>query len=464
MKRLAYWQKLLYAAGSLGTALSYQAFATHIQFLYIDILGVSAAWIGRGWGLYGVWNAINDPLAGYWSDRTRSRWGRRKPWIALALIPMALFFWLLWVPPLSVLRGQAPLLVYFMVVVLIFDLLWTIVVMNWTALLPEMFTDEAERASASGWREFFSIFGLLVGVALPPLIVGAAWSGRGTMALLFALITVASFVLVLAGAREPRDAGEEQAPFGQALRMAVARAPFRWFLVANLFKEFIFSMLAASIQFWGKYVLKIQAPITLGGVALSIELQTSILLGLAFIMALPGLPLWTWAAKRYGAVRAWQLAQAAFAASTVLMFLAHDFYTGVLSTAFVGLTFGGLLMLPNLLVADIVDEDALVTGAQRSGMFFGVNGFVIRFAFTMQGLLLAALLGGSGYVRPTPEVLFPAQPASAELAIRSMMTVVPFLASLVVLFALSRYPLQGEPLAELRRQVEAAQARPAAGA
>lgn len=182
--RLKYWQKLLYAAGSLGVALSYQVFGTYIQFFYIDILGVKASLVGIGWSVYGIWNAVNDPLAGYWSDNTKTRWGRRIPWIAGVFIPVGLFFYLLWVPPSPLIKGgQIPLFVYFMAVVLIFDLLWTLVVLNWTALFPEMITDEKERASVSGWRQFFSLLGVLVGVALPPVLVGADWSRRGGMAL-----------------------------------------------------------------------------------------------------------------------------------------------------------------------------------------------------------------------------------------------------------------------------------------
>ncbi|TMQ51693.1 MAG: MFS transporter, partial [Candidatus Eisenbacteria bacterium] len=151
--KLTGWQKILYASGSLGVALSYQAFGTYIQFLYIDILGLKASLVGVGWSLYGIWNALNDPLAGYFSDRTRSRWGRRTPWIAGAFIPLGLFFYLLWVPPAPLLRsGRTPLFVWFMAMILVFDLLWTIVVMNWSALFPEMIPEPRERAADPGGR------------------------------------------------------------------------------------------------------------------------------------------------------------------------------------------------------------------------------------------------------------------------------------------------------------------------
>ncbi len=464
--RLKYWQKLLYAAGSLGVALSYQAFGTYIQFFYIDILGVKASLIGIGWSLYGIWNAVNDPLAGYWSDNTKTRWGRRVPWIAGLCIPMGLLFYLLWVPPSPLIKGgQIPLFVYFMAVVLIFDLLWTLVVLNWTALFPEMITDEKERASVSGWRQVFSLLGVLVGVALPPILVGADWSRRGGMALMFAVLTTATFGLSLLGSKEDLSIQQEkQPPFLPALKATLKSLTFRWFVLANLHKEYVFSMMTASIPFWAKYVLRVQSPVTAFGVELDAGLQNSLLLGLAFIMALPGVPLWTAVAKRFGGRRGWQTSQATFAASMILMFLANDFFQGVAATSVLGLSLAGLLVFPDLLISDVIDEDETVTGARREGMYFGMNGFLIRFAFTMQGITTGTILYLTRYVSSTPDNLYPVQPAAAVFGIRVMTSLFPILASLVVLWALSRYPLHGARLAAVREQRDRLHAAQAGGA
>lgn len=455
--KLPYWQKILYASGSLGVALSYQAFATYIQFLYIDILGLKAALVGIGWSIYGIWNAVNDPLAGYFSDNTRSRFGRRIPWIASTFIPVGLFFYLLWVPPTPLIRGgQTPLFVYFMAIVLVFDLIWTLITMNWTALFPEMIADEKERASVSGWRQVFSILGLLLGVALPPILVGADWSGRGGMALTFGIVTSATFGISLLGSKEnPAIQQEEQPPFLPALKATFNSSSFRWFLAANLHKEFIYSIMTASIPFWAKYVLRVQGPVTAFGMELDAGLQNSLLLGTAFIMALPGVPIWTAVAKRWGGRRGWQVSQATFALSMVLLFLANDFFQGVISTSIVGLSLAGLLVFPDLLISDVIDEDETVVGARREGMYFGINGFIIRFAFTMQGITTAIILGLSGYVASTADNLYPAQPAPAVFGLRFMTAAIPILASVVVIWTLQRYPLHGERLKSLRAKIAA---------
>ncbi len=465
--KLTYWQKLFYSAGSLGAALSYQAFGTYIQFLYIDRLGLKATLVGGGWALYGIWNAINDPLTGYWSDHTRTRFGRRTPWIAATFIPLGLFFYLLWVPPAPLLKPgeQLPLFVYFMGIVLVFDLLWTIIVMNWTSLFPEMITEGRERATVSGWRQFFSVIGLLIGVALPPILVGSDWSGRGGMALLFGIITSVTFGLSLLGVRE-RPVAADAAPqpaFIPAFKNTIARISFRWFLTASLLKEFIFSMLAASIPFWAKYVLLVQTPVTAGSVTLSVEVQNSLLLGLAFIMALPGLPIWTAVAKRVGGRRGWQISQLTFAISMLILFLAQNFWQGLVGTALTGLSLAGLLVFPDLLIADIIDEDELVMQCRREGMFFGVNGFVIRFAFTLQGLIVGAVFAFSGYISSSSATLYPVQPAPAVFGIRAMTTLLPLVASLLVVLALHRYPLHGAKLADLHAAVARLRQPDAAG-
>lgn len=445
------WRKIIYASGSLGVALSYQAFGTYIQFLYIDILGLKASLVGLGWSLYGIWNAVNDPLAGHLSDRTRSRWGRRRPWIAGAFIPLGLFFYLVWVPPSPLLEdGSTPLFVYFMGMILLFDLAWTIVVMNWSAVFPEMIPDPHERAGVSGWRQFFSVLGLLVGVALPPVLVGADWSGRGSMAILLAVVTSLSFGLALVAIRERPGGARQTLGFGRAMLASWRSRAFRWFLVANVHKELIYSLLTATVPFWAKYVLRIQGPVTVRGFSLAPELQNSLLLGTAFIMTLPALPLWTAVARRLGARRGWQLAQAAFALAMIAVFLSRDFFQGVASMALAGLGLAGLLVSPDLLISDVIDEDETVTGHRREGMYFGLNGLIIRFAFTLQGLATGLILHATRYVGASPQNLYPVQPEAALLGIRTLMALLPILASLVVIAALQGYPLHGERYHRMR--------------
>ncbi|MEW5985987.1 MAG: MFS transporter [Chloroflexota bacterium] len=445
---------LLYASGSLATALSYQAFSTYIQFLYIDILGLRAAWVGTVWSLYGLWNAVNDPLAGYWSDRTRTRWGRRIPWMVGLFIPLSITFYLLWTPPAG--AADLSLLWYFLFFVLAFDLTWTIVVMNWTALFPEMVPEEKQRATISAWRQVFSLVGLLVGVALPPLLVGEDWSGRGTMALLFAVITAVFFGLSILGSKERPEFSHDQAlPLKAALRATFTNRDFVYFLGVNLMIQFVFLALTSTVPFYAKYVLRIQGPVAAGGITLDVGLQNSLLLAVPFVIALPAMGIWTAVAHRLGAWRTLRVACLAGAASLLLFFWPHDFWTGVTATGIFGLTLAGLLMLTDLLVADVVDADELVTGARREGLYFGMNGLVIRLAYTIQGLITGAVLTVTGYVAPAATTLYPEQPTAALNGIRLMIAGIPTLAMFMAFLLLRGYRLHGRRLTAVQAEVAA---------
>jgi glycoside/pentoside/hexuronide:cation symporter, GPH family len=453
--------RLLYASGSLGVALSYQAFSAYIQFLYIDILGVRAALIGFTWAIYGIWNAVNDPLAGYWSDRTRTRWGRRVPWIAALFIPLSITFFLLWFPfgntaSLSEIR----LLIYFLIVVLIFDLIWTLVVMNWSALFPEIATTEKERSSVSAWREVFSIFGLLIGVALPPVLAGADWSNRTYMAFILAAITAISIGVSLLGSKErPEFAAEPSPPFKEAVRLTLRNRDFIYFLGANLMIQYVFLAMASSIPFYAKYVLTIQAPTTLAGITLDPELQNSLLLAAAFLTALPAMAIWLRLARRYGAWRALRGACMMAAATAVYFFFPNTFQGGLLGTSLFGLSLAGLLMLTTPLIADITDEDEVLTGARREGMFFGMNGLIIRLAFVIQGILTAIILTATRYVAPAGEILYPSQPDSAIFGFRLLTGGFPAVALVIAFLLLGGYTLHGARAEQVRTEAASLQAR-----
>lgn len=456
--RLPRWQLILYASGSLATALSYQAFSTYIQFLYIDVYGVRAVWIGLVWSIYGLWNAINDPLAGYLSDRTQSRWGRRIPWIAAVFIPLSLTFYLLFVPPAGIKAdGESALLLYFLFFVLLFDLLWTIVVMNWTALFPEMVPDEKQRATVSAWRQIFSVIGLLIGVALPPIIAGADWSGVGMVAAILAVVTALFFGISLLGSRErPEFVADEPLPFRESIRVTVANRNFMVFLAVNLMVQFVFLALTSTTPFYTKYVLKIQTDLNLAeGITLDVATQNSIFLGLTFIVALVALPVWAALTRRWGAWKALRICTLFAAVILLGFFFASDFYSGLAVAMVFGVGLAGLLMLTDLLIADMVDADELVTDARREGLYFGMNGLIIRLAFTIQGAITAVVLTMTGYVAPAVDILYPQQPVTAVWGLRFMIAGFPALALVAAYFLLGKYTLHGEKLTAMRTAVTA---------
>ncbi len=449
------WQKIAYASGSLATAVSYQAFANRIQFFYIDVIGVSAAVAGIVWFLYGLWNAVNDPLMGLVSDRTRTRWGRRIPYIRFGAAPLGVLFLLLWTPPAGV--DVALLVVYFFVMIFLFDGLWTLVVIAWTSLFPEMYHDESERAVVAGWREVFSVIGLIVGIALPATLVASfGWAGMG---LIIGVVTVIFFLTSLSGSREnPANIPEANLNPVESLRVTFANRAFLWFMLANLGKEIMFLLLVAVFPFYAKYVLRLTDGTRILGMEMDAATQETFALGALFILSIPLLFVWTRITQRIGGRRAWQLGSFMMVPGLIVIFLASDMHTGMLGILLIALGFPALLMTHNLLLADMIDEDELNVGQRREGAYFGVNGAIIRLAFAFQGILFAIILPLSGYVAPPEGVEYIEQPASAIGGFRLLMALAPILCLGVSVFALERFPLHGERLAHVKARQEARRA------
>ena len=435
---------IVYSAGSLGTALLMQAFNAKIRYYYIDILRLPHTWVGLAMTIYAVWNAINDPLAGQISDRTRTRWGRRIPYILFGTLPLMLCFVALWVPPFRVDTGQGVLLfVYFLIVINLFDTLWTLVVLNWTALFPEMMPDLKERAEVSAWRQVFSLIGLVIGVALFPMVQEIL--GWGWTAVIFALIGGASlFVSLLGSFERPEFSQEKSLGFFVAIRETFRNRSFRYFLVLNLFIEFIFELLLSTLPFYREYVLRVGA------------MEETYLLGTVFLVSFPMLFLWNAVTQRIGSRQALIASCLVFAAAVLPLLFVNSLVPAIIVMAFVGMGLAGLLMLTDLLLADTVDEDELITGVRREGMFFGINGFIIRFGIAMTSGVQSLVWGLTGY-DPNLDVQAP----TAVFGLRLLMSAVPILGMALATVFTWLYPLHGERLARVKADVEALHAEKA---
>ena len=438
--------KILYSSGAFATTLSYQTFTAFVLFFYVDTLKLDPQLVGLGWAIYGLWNAVNDPLAGYLTDSTRTRWGRRLPYIAGGAVPLALAFALLWTPPFRVEHGEGwSLFAYFLTVILIFDTLWTLVALNYTALFPEMFSNVHDRAHVSAWRQVFNVAGLLGALGLSPLIHSTlGWPALGW---LFAPLIAGVLFLSLTVSRErPECRQETPLRLSASLKATLVNRSFLAFIGTNLFIQVAFVMIPAMMPFFAKYVLRISDP-----------WQVSVLMALPLLGILPALPLWNRLTVRLDAASALGWALGAFALGLVPLFWVRDVVSSLLVMGFLGIGLAGLFMLPDLLIADVIDEDEVKTGVRREGLYFGMNGFLIRFAFTLQGLITGTVLSATGYQADTVE-----QTAEALWGLRVLIAGVPLGALGLSWLALRFYALRGEHLNTMKEALARLHAQKAA--
>ncbi|MGE5591369.1 MAG: MFS transporter [Bacillota bacterium] len=430
------WRDVLYSMGNLSANLAGQAVGTFAIFYYTDVLRVRVELISLAMVLYGIWNAINDPLFGQVSDRTRTRWGRRIPYVRFLTVPVAVAFALLWMPPFPP-GSTMPLFWYYLAAMFVFDSLFTFVILNWTALFPEMYASLEDRTRVSAWRQVIGIVGLILGIALPPLFYGTL--GWPAMGIIFAVIIALALMASLLGSHEnPAFAAEPALPLGRALKATFANWSFLSYVLASMMIQFTFVMLTASIPFYAKYVLGAS------------EAQTSMLLGAIFAVALPMIYVWSRLTARFGARRTLMLSVVVYGIFLIPLLFARNLWQGMLSTALLGGGVAGILLLLDVLIADVIDEDELRTGVRREGMYFGVNGFLIRLGISLQAVIMGFVLKQTGY-----DPSLAAQPASAIWGLRVLVSLIPIGGLLIALAFLRTYPLDGGQLERVRAELHA---------
>lgn len=435
--RLTTRHKVLWAFGTFGVSLSYQAFIGWVQFFYLDVLHLAPLAMTWAWVLYTLWNMVNDPVSGQLSDRTHTRLGRRVPWILGLAVPLGISFALIWTPPETAGSGVlGGLWWYFLITICVFDAVFSAITINYVALFPAMYPEQGTRAAAAGWRQAFAIVGVIVGVTFAKSVAEAiGWAGMGA---LFGALSAIAFLVSLAGSFEPpTESTPVTVPFGRAVRLTLGSQPFRWFLVMSTAVEFMLVVLPAVVPLFAKYVLGETDGFRQGMIS-----------GTAFVVAIPAFAAWTWAAKRWETRSAMIASLVLFGLLLIPLGLVRSYTGALLAAGGLGIGLAGLLMLREVMLADVIDEDAVRTGMRREGMFFGMHGFVIRAAFAAQGTLIGWMLVVTGY---DPDLVV--QPASVATGLRILIAGAPLVGVVVAAVAAARYSLHGRHLADVKAAI-----------
>ncbi|MFH1387474.1 MAG: MFS transporter [bacterium] len=428
-------KKIAYSFGAASSAIAYQSFSVFVIFFYVDVMKLPVYYAGVGMLIFAFWNAVNDPIIGFLSDNTRSHFGRRIPYLIFGALPLVIVYCLIWTPPFNGINQEVQLFAYFLAVIFIFDALYSIVNLNWAALFPEMFFSLKERASVNAFRQSLGIFGLLIGVVIPPLIyssLGWGWMGG----ILGSIIFLTLFIAILGSHERPELAKDKRLRFPQALRATLENRSFMTLVLANLFIQFSFTMVLAMIPFFAKYVLAVPS------------VSITYILAIAFLTVIPMLFVWQKIALLFGAKKCFLSAMVVVIVALVPLLVVSEFNKILLVSSLLGAGLAGLILVVDLLIADVIDEDEIKTGERREGMFYGMNAFITRFAIGMETFCISWVFMASGY---NPYVY--TQPADFISGVRVLIAALPIAALLVSFLIMFLYPLAGKNLGEMKEEL-----------
>jgi len=420
--------------GSLGSATLLNAISLLILFYLVTILGMEPALAGLLVFLGKIYDMVTDPLMGIISDRTRSRFGRRRPWLLLGGVISAMSMVMLFTP--TGLQGGA-LIGYVVAGLLLYATGYTMFNVPYLAMPAEMTTDPFERSRLMSFRVVFASAGILIGAAAAPALIewfGGGATGFARMAWAVGAIILLATVTCFAttGSARATEQTDTRESVREQLRTAMQNRPFMVLILSKLMQLIGVASTMSALLFLVTVILK-RPESSLGVFGIASTLGT--------IAAMPG---WLSASRRFGKRNTYALAIALYL-PTVLSWLLSTpdeaLTWFVLRGVLTGVATGGILLMAQSMLPDSIEQDYRLTGLRREGAFSAVYSFVEKTAFAFGPLLVGSLLSAMGFDREAGAD----QTDSALLAIQLAAAVIPAIMGGLSALVLTAYRLDGVP-------------------
>jgi Na+/melibiose symporter-like transporter len=437
--RLTRSRLLFYSMPTLANTIQLMPVTVYIAGFYSGDLGLPLALVGLAVSATRLSDIFTDILLGLFSDRIRTRIGRRKPLIAAAIPLAVLGVWMLFVPPEGAGLG------YLFFWIIFFNLATSLFEVPYSAWGAELSRDYDERSRVTGWRSATIVLGNLLALSIPFILQqtghGGARNALLGIAVVYAvLLPVLCLPLLFAmKERPPLDAPTKGLSWGASVAVIWNNRAFR-ILALGLLLFFGGKAISAALN-----LIVIRAVIGAG------ELFP-IMLVLENLFQLAAIPLWLWMSRRYGKhVTMMVAALWSGLFSLPLFFLGEgDGWLFVAIIAVRAIALSAFTALIPSMTADAVDVDTLEAGRERTGVFFGALNFSIKGAAAI-GILLGTMLPALAGFQPSDATHAP----EALLALRLVYAVLG--PALVVLsaWAFFSFPIDRKRQIELRQAIDA---------
>ncbi|NLZ76970.1 MAG: MFS transporter [Spirochaetales bacterium] len=391
--------KFGFGIGDLGGNLFFTIIGFYLLFYFTDIVGLNPALSGTAVMIGKVWDAITDPITGYYSDRTKSRFGRRRPYIFIGAI-FSFFFMIQLFTPVSFAK-EMNLFLYYTLVYSLLNTAYTLVNIPYTALLPELTDDYHERTILTGYRMSFAVLGTFAGAALVmPIVNATSWPVMGGV---MGGIMLASAMITVLAIREPKEhpkPGEEGflSTFVEVLKEKVflqALLPWMFFITGTM-------MIQGGLVYYFTYIYGDEA---LFQVALIGLLSFSLLC----------IPFWVAVSKKIGKKRVYMIGMSIMSVGVLLFTTLGATFGpiyGVVVMSLAGIGLSTHYVMPHSILPDVVEYDAHTRKkGRREGVFSSIWTFSSKigqaFALALNGWILAIFgyQGGAFLPRTKPGII-----------------------------------------------------------
>ena len=436
-----------------------------IDIFYLKFYNLDPRLIGLSWILFLVWNAVNDPLIGIIQDRTKSKLGRRVPYLRYGALPYTLAFLLVWFPFIFNSQFGYSLFVQWypgidttdmglfwnhLMMLYIFDTLFSMIGLICNNLPAEMAITAKERANVAIFATVLGIPGTVLPLILPTILLGGDSPDKTTFLIVMGIIAIIAGVLLYGGSYFIKEnlytVTEEALSFKDSITESFKNKPF---LIMEV-TIFSFAVLAESI---------LSGLIYLIDYVLIISSWVSIL-SLVPVAIILGLVVWMFFSRisilglRKIMMRGSFIAIIGFALFLVIgWFWGPEVPLEIMAIA-IGLMFVGLItyaMFNQPLMGEAVDYDEIRTGKRRETTYSGVNALLTKPAISIAHFITLSIMVAYGYNADLP---VSAQPESVSYGVLLAFTVVPMFFLILGILALIKFPLDGEEWKAQKRRLQ----------
>lgn len=443
-ERLKVREKIAYGVGDLGNNVAYGALGFYFVFFLTDVAGLSPFWAGNIFMIVRMWNAVLDMVVGGVSDHTKTRHGRRRPYLLYGALPLGVAFALLWQ---VFFVGEVSMIVFYIFAGVLFSTMYSLVAIPYNALLPELSQDYNERTSISGFKMAFSFVGSLLSAMGVTLIVDTIYPGKvmyrqsyPVMGRLLGAVVTVCILLCFAGTKERvQPTLQKPEPMLKSLRSLLRLKEYRLVLGVFIFNMVGFDIIMALYIYFMKYALQISDDVSY------------LFMMIPLVLAVIATPLWVWVSDKLGKKKAYIISAIYFVVPLLIcLFLPAGnipLIIGIIALIGVGISASQTLTFS--ILPDVVEVDELKNGVRREGTIYGTTMFLYKLASAVLVALTTAMLGVFGYLESAGgEVV--TQPASAIFGIRLLIGIVPALCFVLSAVFVKNLPLSKQEFDAIR--------------
>jgi glycoside/pentoside/hexuronide:cation symporter, GPH family len=450
-KKLSLGIKLGYGVCDFGGNLFFTATAFVLLNYITDTMGLAAGLAGTALFIGRVWDAFYDPILGYFSDKTKTRMGRRRPYMLAGVIPLFIAMVLMFTNPAFFRQGmsQTALFIFTTIVYVILCTAYSTVNIPYSSLSPELTDDYHERTSLNGFRFGFAAIGTLVGAGAAWPIVGLLKDknmGFVLLGIVYGGIMLVTALITVFTVKEPENLKPAKSRgFIETYKQVFKNGPYLLILATYILHIVAITIVSGVAVYYFDYILAARQVIDAKA---QTTLAMLILIGVAFVF----IPISVILSKKIGKKLVYGIGFIVVAAVLLVLFaLGHklpvSFTLGMMGV--MGTGFGFTYALPYAIVADAIEYDYMRTGERREGSFFGIWTWGLKLGQALAALSMGWILQVMGYVKEA----LPQSP-SAELGIRLLLGPIPAAVFILAAVALYFYPITEKRYEEIKEQIK----------